>query len=138
MLKAFGDDTHPGLLYSFSQGKPDGSLLACQVLGALFILGWTLITMLPFFLVLNFAGYLRCESVEELVGLDVTYNGFGQKQDGYDSDLDEKAKTNIWKLTRNTSSRTGRSRRTRRTVRNLIVLNLNVLGIVLFLRRKSY
>lgn len=36
----------------------------------------TQITMLPFFLWLNFMGWFRCESVQELVGLDITYQGY--------------------------------------------------------------
>lgn len=93
LLKAYGDDSHPGLFYSFGRGEPDGRLLACQCIGAIFIIGWTVATMLPFFLVLNFAGWLRCESIEELVGLDLIYNGGGGKnQNNYDSDTDEKIK----------------------------------------------
>ena len=34
--------------------------------------------MLPFFLWLNFMGWFRCESVQELVGLDITYNLGGE------------------------------------------------------------
>ena len=45
------------------------------MIGILFIMGWTVATMLPFFLALNYFGWLRSEAVEELVGLDVCYNG---------------------------------------------------------------
>lgn len=72
--QAFGTDAHPGFFYSLVEGHNDARLLACQVVGSLFIIGWTLITMLPFFLWLNFMGWFRCESVQELVGLDITYN----------------------------------------------------------------
>lgn len=73
MRQAYGTEGHPGFFYSLSEGHSDARLLACQVCGMLFILGWTLLTMLPFFLWLNFMGWLRSESVQELVGLDVTY-----------------------------------------------------------------
>lgn len=73
MLQAYGTAAHPGFFYSISEGHNDARLLACQVCGALFIFGWTLVTMLPFFLWLNFMGWFRSESVHELVGLDLTY-----------------------------------------------------------------
>ena len=74
LRKAFGSGDHPGLFYSFSNGGADGNLLACQIIGCLFVIGWTLFTMLPFFLWLNFMGWFRSGSIQELVGLDVTYN----------------------------------------------------------------
>lgn len=75
MNQAYGTDEHPGFFYSLGQGAPDGALLGCQIVGILFIFFWTSFTMTPFFLLLNFFGMLRSEAVEELVGLDVCYNG---------------------------------------------------------------
>lgn len=75
MLQAYGTDRYPGFFYSLERGNPDGRLLGCQILGCLFIIGWSLFTMAPFFLALNYFGWLRSEAVEELVGLDVCYNG---------------------------------------------------------------
>jgi ammonia channel protein AmtB len=75
MLHAYGDDSHPGLFYAIGRSGADGKLLACQLVGALFVLGWTFVTMFPFFLWLNYMGWLRCESVQELVGLDIAYDG---------------------------------------------------------------
>ena len=71
MRQAFGTSAHAGFLYSLVEGHNDARLLACQVIGTAFIFGWTLVTMLPFFLWLNFMGWFRCESVQELVGLDM-------------------------------------------------------------------
>ena len=71
--RLLGADAHPGFLYSLGNDN-DARLLACQVVGIAFIFGWTLATMLPFFLWLNFMGWFRCESVQELVGLDIAYN----------------------------------------------------------------
>ena len=75
MRQAYGTDLYPGFFYSLERGQPDANLLGCQVIGILFIIGWTAGTMLPFFLVLNYCGWLRSDAVEELVGLDVCYNG---------------------------------------------------------------
>lgn len=75
MRQAYGTDLYPGFFYSLERGQPDANLLGCQVIGILFILGWTTATMLPFFLALNYFGWLRSDAVEELVGLDVCYNG---------------------------------------------------------------
>ena len=72
-------DDNPGLFYSFGQGNANGRLLACQVIAALFIVGWTLVTMLPFFIFLNVKGWLRSDTYEEIVGLDVSYHGGGMR-----------------------------------------------------------
>jgi Amt family ammonium transporter len=88
----FGADAHPGFLYSLVEGNSDARLLACQVLGITFIFGWTFVTMLPFFLWLNFMGWFRIESVQELVGLDIAYNagaGGEGKLTGDDDDVKE-------------------------------------------------
>ena len=74
ILHSFGTNAHPGFFYSLAEGHNDAKLLLCQFIGLLFIFGWTLCTMLPFFLWLNFMGWFRCESVQELVGLDIAYN----------------------------------------------------------------
>lgn len=91
MLKVYGTDLHPGFFYSLARGQADARLLGSQVLGTLFIIGWTTVTMAPFFLALNAFGWLRCESVEELVGLDVCYNGengtmTGESKNGSDGE----------------------------------------------------
>ncbi|CAB9521577.1 Ammonium transporter 1 member [Seminavis robusta] len=75
MRQAYGTAMHPGFFYSLSRGSADANLLGCQVIGSLFIMGWSVGTMLPFFFTLNYFGMLRSEAVEELVGLDVCYNG---------------------------------------------------------------
>ena len=75
LRQAYGTDLYPGFFYSLERGQPDARLLGCQVIGMLFIAGWTTATMLPFFLGLNYCGWLRSDAVEELVGLDVCYNG---------------------------------------------------------------
>eukprot|EP00584_Thalassiosira_punctigera_P001480 CAMPEP_0172532018 /NCGR_PEP_ID=MMETSP1067-20121228/5219_1 /TAXON_ID=265564 ORGANISM="Thalassiosira punctigera, Strain Tpunct2005C2" /NCGR_SAMPLE_ID=MMETSP1067 /ASSEMBLY_ACC=CAM_ASM_000444 /LENGTH=582 /DNA_ID=CAMNT_0013316477 /DNA_START=196 /DNA_END=1941 /DNA_ORIENTATION=+ len=58
-----------GLFYS------DGKLLACQFIGILFVVGWVSVLMFPFFAILHYLGWLRADSLEEIVGLDVSYHG---------------------------------------------------------------
>ena len=62
---------HVGLFYSL-----DGAMLGCQVIGLLFIIGWVTVIMFPFFVILNYFGMLRADSLEEIVGLDVSYHGW--------------------------------------------------------------
>lgn len=68
---SFGTDNHPGWFYD----PNDGRLLASQIVGVLFILGWTFFTMFPFFLLLDYFSCLRVNALEELVGLDASYHG---------------------------------------------------------------
>jgi ammonium transporter, Amt family len=72
---AYGNSDHPGLFYSFRHGGVDAALLGNQLVAILFIIAWCLCTMLPFFLWLNYMGWLRADSLEELVGLDMSYHG---------------------------------------------------------------
>jgi ammonia channel protein AmtB len=71
----YGHSDHPGLFYSFGNGGADGRLLLSQIVAILFIMGWTFFTMMPFFIWLNYRGWLRADSLEELVGLDMSYHG---------------------------------------------------------------
>jgi ammonium transporter, Amt family len=75
MSQVYGEAAaqHPGFFYSFPTG-PNFDLFGCQVVGLLLIVSWTFITMFPFFLLLNFMGWLRSNTVQELVGLDIAYN----------------------------------------------------------------
>ena len=63
---------HVGFFYD----SGDGSLLGCQFIGLIFIIGWVTAVMLPFFVILNYLGLLRADSLEEIVGLDVSYHGW--------------------------------------------------------------
>jgi ammonium transporter, Amt family len=77
VMEAFGSDHAVGWFYSLGRGSTDASLLANQVCALLFIVGWTFFTMFPFFIWLNYMGWLRSDSLEELVGLDISYHGGG-------------------------------------------------------------
>jgi ammonium transporter, Amt family len=67
---AYGHSNHPGLFYG-----GDGSLLGAQCVGILFIFGWVVAIMLPFFIVLDMMGWLRSDPLDEIIGLDTSYHG---------------------------------------------------------------
>ena len=75
LKNAYEVNDHVGLFYSLGRGSSDASLLANQVVALLFIGGWTFFIMMPFFIWLNYMGWLRADSLEELVGLDISYHG---------------------------------------------------------------
>ena len=75
MLDAYGTDEFAGWFYEIGRGRLDATLLSNQLLCVVFILGWTIFTMMPFFLWLNYMGWFRSDSLEELVGLDLSYMG---------------------------------------------------------------
>jgi ammonia channel protein AmtB len=82
MVDAFGTDEHVGLFYSLGQGGRsfDGTLLLIQFIALLFVIGWSIGLMLPFFIWLNYMGWFRADSLEELVGLDMSYHGGSAKE----------------------------------------------------------
>ena len=67
----FGKPLHAGWFYDFS----DPTLLGVQCIGILFICGWTMTIMLPFFVWLDWKGWFRSDPLEEIVGLDTSYHG---------------------------------------------------------------
>lgn len=73
---AFGEEKpHVGWFYSWARGSGDARLLAAQVVGILWIFGWVLGTMMPFFIWLDWKGWFRSDPLEEIVGLDTSYHG---------------------------------------------------------------
>jgi len=74
LLGSDEDPSHFGWFYEWGEGSGDGSLLACQVVGLLFIIGWVTFLMGPFFFILNYSGKLRADGLEEAVGLDISYS----------------------------------------------------------------
>ena len=85
MLEAYGIDTHPGFFYAPSSSN----LLAAQLAGALFIVGFTLVTTLPFFVLLDYFNVFRVNALEEIVGLDATYQNFIEGPDCGDEPSEE-------------------------------------------------
>jgi ammonium transporter, Amt family len=67
---AYGRSEHAGLVYGTG-----GRLLGVQCIGILFVFGWVMAIMLPFFIWLDWKGWLRSDPLEEIVGLDLSYHG---------------------------------------------------------------
>lgn len=59
----------PGIFYG-----GDGSLLACEICGVLWIIGWCGVLMTPFFIALKVLGLFRVDPQEEKVGLDISHH----------------------------------------------------------------
>jgi Amt family ammonium transporter len=75
LLDVNGRNEHVGWFYSWGQGSSDATLLGAQVTGLLFITGWILCTMYPFFIWMDWKGWLRSDPLEEIVGLDLSCHG---------------------------------------------------------------
>jgi Amt family ammonium transporter len=75
-LKAvYGRDEFVGWFYSLQRGESNARLLGVQLVGLLFIIGWVVCIMLPFFIWLDWKGWFRADALEEIVGLDTSYHG---------------------------------------------------------------
>lgn len=66
---AYGEINDSGI---FMGGN--GTLLGCQFICLLFVIGWVTIIMIPFFYLLNYLGWLRAAPVDEVEGLDSRYH----------------------------------------------------------------
>jgi Amt family ammonium transporter len=77
MASAGYNSERVGLFYSWTNGSSDANLLLCQFLCVLWVLGWVLFVMTPFFLVLNALGMFRVDALEEEVGLDISHHRGG-------------------------------------------------------------
>jgi len=76
MKMTYGEEReHVGWFYSLREGSADARLLAAQIVGILFIVGWCLVIMMPFFVFLDWKGWFRSDPLEEIVGLDTSYHG---------------------------------------------------------------
>jgi ammonium transporter, Amt family len=75
LMNTYGRFNHPGLVYSWQDGNSDATLLGAQLAGILFIFGWVMCIMLPFFIWLDWKGWFRSDPLEEIVGLDTSYHG---------------------------------------------------------------
>ena len=67
---AYSTSVHVGWFYNTS----DANLLLVQICSLLFIIGWVVTIMTPFFLVLKAAGMFRVDELEEDVGLDISHH----------------------------------------------------------------
>jgi hypothetical protein len=76
LVAAYQNDRHPGWFYTLTRpGGSDATLLGIQLCGILFIVGWVLLNMVPFFLWLDWKGWFRSAAMEEIVGLDLSFHG---------------------------------------------------------------
>jgi len=73
MLAALGTDEYVGFLYTIGQGSVNAVLLLNQFIAILFIIGWSVGIMMPFFFLLSYLGWLRADTLEEIAGLDASY-----------------------------------------------------------------
>jgi len=72
-----GANEHTGWFYSWGRGNADAYLLAAQVCGVLWIIGWVFVIMTPFFMMLNLLGMFRVDALDEEVGLDISHHKGG-------------------------------------------------------------
>ena len=74
--EAFGVADRGGLFFELggSAGSFDAVMLRNQFYGIVFIMGWTILTTLPFFLWLSWMGWFRVERIIEIGGLDAAYH----------------------------------------------------------------
>lgn len=82
MENAYGQSDHVGWFYEWGRGSGNFTLCGIQLIGCLFITGWTVALMYPFFRLLNFFGSLRVDPMEEEAGMDISrHNGSGYNHD---------------------------------------------------------
>lgn len=99
IVQSYGTDPYTGnnRQYGCFLGG-DGKLLGAQIIYALWLGGWVLANMIPFWFILKFAGLLRVPANEETVGLDDSYHGGsaypGHGVDDYIDKSSAGAKTN--------------------------------------------
>lgn len=89
MEKAYGQSEHVGWFYEWGRGSGNFTLLGIQLIGILFITGWTVALMYPFFHILNLFGSLRVDPLEEEVGMDISRHrgpGYNVDQSAHESD----------------------------------------------------
>jgi len=102
-------DRPAGWFYEWAQGSADARLLAAQIVGLLFIMAWSCALMYPFFTFIDFMGWFRSDSLEELVGLDVSYHGGDTTEDAANAEYIEAMKV------KKSMERTGLFRRRKQT-----------------------
>lgn len=83
---AFGENPNIGWFFEWGRGSGNFSLLGCQLVSVLFIIGWTSVMMGGFFYFLKLMGWLRISELEEYVGMDVSRH----KGNAYDLGRPEK------------------------------------------------
>jgi ammonium transporter, Amt family len=73
----YGHDDIAGLFYPTGGRGGAVNLLGAQIVGILCIMTWIMVTMLPFFVFLQYIGQFRAHAMEEVHGLDKAYMAEG-------------------------------------------------------------
>eukprot|EP00985_Skeletonema_marinoi_P010415 scaffold4898_cov76-Skeletonema_marinoi.AAC.3 len=69
---AYGTPNY-GLFYNWGMGNGNGKLLAAEIFGVLFIIGWVSLIMIPYFFLMNALGiFLVEQSKKKLVWISLT------------------------------------------------------------------
>jgi Amt family ammonium transporter len=70
---AYGTSNY-GWFYNWGMGNGTGKLLAIEICGILFIIGWVGLIMISYFFLLNALGLFRVDALSEEVGLDIAHH----------------------------------------------------------------
>jgi Amt family ammonium transporter len=90
VANAYGTENY-GWFYNWGMGNGTGKLLAVEIVGVLFIIGWVGLIMIPYFMLLNAMGLFRVDALEEEVGLDISHHkGAAYDLSGPSEDVKEK------------------------------------------------
>jgi Amt family ammonium transporter len=74
MEAAFSNSTNVGWFYEWGRGSANFTLMGLQIVGTLFVIGWTCTVMGIYFWVLNYFNVLRIDELEEEVGMDISFH----------------------------------------------------------------
>jgi len=97
MAVAGYNSEHTGWFFSWAKGTGDANLLLCQICAILWVCGWVVGIMTPFFIGLNFLNMFRVDPLEEEVGLDIShhrgsaYDLSGAKEEDVQELMEERA-----------------------------------------------
>ena len=73
LQRAYGvDGQHVGWFFEWGMGSGDFTLIGTQLIGILFIFGWTAVMTGSYFYFLNYMGWFRIDPLEEEVGVDIS------------------------------------------------------------------
>eukprot|EP01082_Thalassiosira_pseudonana_P011298 g10145.t1.2.5e17418b g10145 g10145.t1 contig4:1306567-1308013(-) len=72
LITAYGNDNNVGWFYEWGRGSGNFTLLGCQLVSILFVLGWSACIFAPFCLALKTLNWLRIDPLEEEVGMDIS------------------------------------------------------------------
>ena len=69
---AFGTTENVGWFYEWARGSGNFTLIGCQLVSLLFVVGWSACIFAPFCMVLKLLNWLRIDPLEEEVGMDIS------------------------------------------------------------------